>query len=194
MLIGKTSIYRSKAIDNYMKSRDMSVIAHIAFPQVTIFLYLLLIIFTVSICVGWYAKFPVYRSVLIAIADPNKENLNHSNEVIVFVLLNKESLTMPLIGRKVFFKLSSETGYIGSSITAVESKSLSAEALQQRFNFKAEAASKITDDSLVALINMQSIPKRVNLSTYVGSLKEARVEIGSRRVISVIPCIGHLFK
>jgi hypothetical protein len=65
--------------------------------------------------------------------------------------------------------------------------------VQKRFDLGAGAAQAITQPSAVVMARLESLPTGLPAATYVGSVFRVDIAVGSRRVISLLPLIGHLF-
>src|SRR6266567_899005 len=92
------SIFRSKAVDHYLQSREKTILPLFVAPPVFAFYWLLLGIFLLSGLVAWFGQVPLYASGsgLISI---HSTSVNQDNEqAIALIFLPAVSSTRPQPG------------------------------------------------------------------------------------------------
>jgi hypothetical protein len=79
-------------------------------------------------------------------------------------------------------------------IVAVNSDIISPDAAQQQFALGPGAAHVITEPSAVAMARLEASHFSLPAGLYLASTFRADVEVGARRVISLLPLIGSVFE
>ena len=79
------------------------------------------------------------------------------------------------------------------AVQTVEPDTFSPSGARTRFALDAQAAAAVTGPVAAVLIGAAPFPSGLSANAYTGSVFHARVEIGSRRLISLVPLAGRLF-
>jgi hypothetical protein len=175
----KGEIFRKEAIEKYTQGRDKNVLPQFILPPVFVFLWCLLALFVSAGVTAWLGQVPVYTSGAGIILDPSSSG-NTSNGVMTAVIFIPYNPSLHLqVGQPVNMQIGQSGPQISTAIGAVESQILSPSDVRKQFLVS------ITDPSIAATVAVES-----HLSLYSGSIVQAQVETGSRRLLSLFPGLG----
>ncbi len=136
---------------------------------------------------AWFAKLPVYISgPAVVVGQPNG--------MVVVVLFPATNLPRLRAGQQLFLQFPGMAERLDRSIIAVEPGISSPESAQRRFVPNASTAALISEPVAVVQTRLDPLPSSLPTSTYAGSVGHANVEVGSRRVVSLLPFIGRFFE
>ena len=190
------SIFRSDAVQRYIEARQKAILPRFVRPRVFAFMWLLLGLLLISGVTAWVAQVPIYAQgvgVVVHDAAPFSENENQNeDQMAVVAFLPPEQLTHLHSGQTLFLHLT-EQERVSRSIVAVEPEIMSPAAAQKAFALTDGAAMVIRQPSAVVQVPLQPLPNDWAASVYAGSVYQVEVEVGSRRVVSLLPVVGDFF-
>ncbi|MGB0384360.1 MAG: hypothetical protein ACPGWR_06005 [Ardenticatenaceae bacterium] len=202
------SIFRSDAVQRYIEARQKAILPRFVRPRVFAFMWLLLGLLLMSGVTAWVAQVPIYApgvALAVVVDDrvPSSENEReneHENEhedenqdqVAVVAFLPPEQLTHLHRGQTLFLQLT-EQERVSRSIVAVEPEIMSPAAAQKAFALTDGAAMLIRQPSAVVQVPLEPLPNDWAASVYAGSVYQVEVEVGSRRLVSLLPVVGEFF-
>jgi len=189
----KRSIFRADAVRRYMQSRQESVLPSFVSPRTFTCLWILLGLLGVSGVVVWLTRMPVYTSGQGVVVDRRGKTNYVRDDVVLIIFLPPENHSRLRVGQTLFLQLDPAGERTRRPIIAIEPKILSPDTVQQQFALSAGAAHAVTQPSAVAIARFEPNPTNLPASTYVGSVYPVDVEVGSRRVLSLLPLIGQIF-
>src|SRR5262249_50644431 len=104
--------------------------------------------------------------------------------------LAPESLSHLRAGQRMFLTWGSTGERFNRPIFAIEPKILSPGAARERFAIDAATARAITGPAAVAMARWEPIPARLAAPAYAGTICHVDIEVGSRRVLSLLSRTG----
>jgi hypothetical protein len=176
----KGEIFRKEAIEKYSQGRDKNVLPQFVLPPVFVFFWCLLALFISAGVTAWLGHVPVYTSGAGFILDPSSSGgtVNGEMTAIIFVPYNS---SLPLrVGQPVTMQVGQTGPQVNTAIGAVESEILSPSDVRKQFSLSATGPSQAA--TVVVTAHFSSL--------YSGSLVQAQVEVGSRRLLSLFPGLG----
>jgi len=190
------SIFRSDAVQRYIEARQKAILPRFVRPRMFAFMWLLLGLLLASGVTAWMTQVPIYvQGVGVVVHDgaPSSEN-EHENEdqMAVVAFLPPEQLSHLHSGQTLFLHLT-EQERVSRSIVAVEPEIISPAAAQKAFGLTEGAAMAILQPSAVVEVPLEPLPKDWALSAYAGTVYQVEVEVGSRRLVSLLPVVGDFF-
>jgi hypothetical protein len=194
----KSSIFRAGAVERYLQKREEAVLPRFVSPPTWICLWLLLGLLMAGGMAAWSAKTPVFTSgsALIS-AWPERLDSVYGQvgpgEMVVIAFLPPEYLSRLRIGQALFLQPDRAGARLGSKVIVVAPEVVSPEAARKMFAVNAGEARPLTQPSAVVIARFEPPPSGLPAATYAGSVYNVEVEVGSRRVISFLPLIGHFF-
>jgi hypothetical protein len=175
----KGAIFRKEAVEKYSQGRDKNVLPQFVLPPVFVFLWCLLALFISAGMTAWLGQVPIYTAGVGIVLDPGNSGSsgNIANGEMTAIIFVPYSSSLHLqVGQPVTAQIGQAGPQITTAIGAVESQILSPTEARQQYSVS------ITDPSIAvtALVGP-------HLSLYAGSLVQAQIEVGSRRLLSLFP-------
>jgi hypothetical protein len=189
----KCSIFRADAVRRYTQSREESVLPRFVSPRTFTYLWILLGLLGISGVVAWLTRVPVYASGQGVVVDRRGKTNDVRDDVVMVAFLRPENYSRLRVGQTLLVQLDPAGERTRRPIIAIEPEIASPKAVQRRFALSAGAAHAVTQPSAVAIARFEPNPTNLPASTYVGSVYPVDVEVGSRRVLSLLPLIGQIF-
>lgn len=183
-------VFRPEAIRRYMQSREEAVFPRLISPRVVIYLWVLLGLLGIAALFAWLVKVPIYVSGLAVVVDRSQIAQDIQDDVVLVAFFPPGHLQA---GQNLLVQFSATGERSSREIVAVEPEISSPDAARRKFALEDDAALAITQPAIVAVARFQPTPLRLPARAYVGSTYRVDVEVGSRRLISLLPLIGQLF-
>jgi hypothetical protein len=186
-------IFRVEALRRNAQVREKSVLLRLSSPRALALLWILIGLLMMSGLLIWYVRVPVYVSGVAIVTGAMEPTPNGGGKIKVVAFLPPEDLARLRVGQKLF--LSSEKG--GERrlqlVTGLEPDVLSPLEMQNRFGFSAcQSFPAGTHPNAVVFTELMLASAGPDASSYTCSFYHADVEVGTQRVISLLPVIGHL--
>lgn len=192
----RNSIFRASAVERHLQRQEEAVLPRFISPPTWICLWLLLGLLMAGGVVAWSARTPVFTSgsALVGIWPERLDSVYGQvgpGEIVVIAFLPPEYLSRLRPGQTLFLQPDRAGGRPGSKVIAVAPDIVSPEAARKMFAINAGDARPLTQPSAVAIARFEPSPSSLPATSYAGSVYNVEVEVGSRRVISFLPLIGH---
>lgn len=179
------TIFRQSAIQSYKQRTEKDVVPRLISWPIIICLWVLLGILLVAGFFAWYTQVPTYVSgsgIILAHGD-----MLQPGKMVAVVFLPPDQSAHIRVSLPVDIQIGSAGMHIQSTIAQVEPNIMSPDAARQRYQLDSADALLITQPSRVAIIKLGTGQLA---ATYAGSLLTARVEIGSERLLALLPSLG----
>lgn len=190
---GRT-IFRPEAYRRYIHSREQAVLPRFVSPPTFLFLWMLLGLLAAGGLVAWLAEVPVYAAGPAAVVDGKRLNAASADAAMLVAFLPPGELPGLRAGQRLFVHPDAGGERTSSSILAVEPGITSPEAAAERFGLAPGAAAALTQPAAVAIARFEPAPGGLPAAAYLGSVYQVEVEVGSRRLISLLPVVGGFFE
>ncbi|HEU4510377.1 MAG TPA: hypothetical protein VFR78_19235 [Pyrinomonadaceae bacterium] len=178
------TIFRSGAVEAYMQAKAQTVLPRFIAPPAPLCLWLLLgCLFAVS-TLAWLAHVPVYRNGTATVKDAE----------LIVAFFPPESQSEMRTGQKLSFKLDPAGPPLLRTIESIEPTILSPAQARRRFNLDNASAGVYKSPAAIAIARLGQPSETLPASAYDGVVVEAQVEIGSQRLITLLPVVGNFFK
>ncbi len=181
----KRSIFRDQAVQKYRQVQEKSVLPRIVAPPVFLFFWILLVILTAGGIVAWMGQVPLYITGSGVILDRDVVPGQGSDEAVAVVPFDANDVS------HIHRGLSSEVqiGSIGREFTrpvdTVSSALLSPSEIHQRYGLEMADPARIISIRLGGAISKH---------IYAGSPVHVQIQVGSRRLLSLFPVLGSLWR
>ncbi len=215
-------IFRSNAVKHYIESREKHEFPRFMSLPIAILLWVLLTLFVAATALVWSERVPIYATtqgivVVQPAAQSSGESASATGKQVPATAVGKSAFAIgkqvpeikkpiPSIAVGVFFFPPAQaqnlhTGipvrlHVGpsgsqfsSQIAAIGPGVMSPETLRAVFHLE-NASLPITQPSTVVIVKLN--PAFAN--AYAGSTVTANLQVGSERLISLLPGVGNLFK
>lgn len=154
-------------------------------------LLLLLVIVGTSI---FFARLPVYATgVAVAVKGANAPPHN-SNLVSVVIFLPPEYLPQLRVGQQALIHIESPRLRLRRPLLAIDEELLAPEVAHHRYASGIVGAQLTSTPAAVAFTNLEPLNLGLADTTLIGKSLQVEVEIGSRRLGTLLPILGPLFK
>jgi hypothetical protein len=179
----KGSIFRSKALQKYVQSREKNVLPRLVAPPVFAFFWVILALFTAAGLVAWLGQVPLYVTGSGLVLDRSATAAQGKEEAVAVILLPATSFVHLRAGMPVQVQVGSDGSPIPCTIDSVESRILSPSEVHQRYMLV------VPEPSFVAIVGLGP---GISSHLYAGSPVQAQIQIGSERLLSLFPLFNTL--
>ena len=183
-------IFRPEAVRRYMQKRDRPVLLRLLSPPTFLCLWLLLGLLVVGGCVAWFTQVPVYASGSSVVAEWKGNVQGIGDDVVLVAFLPPQDLAHLRVGQTLLVTFDTAEGPVNSPLIAVEPQVMSPDAAQRQFGLSANAARLVTQPVAVAIARFEPTLSGLPASSYVGSVYQVEVQVGSQSVFSLLPFFG----
>lgn len=178
----KRSIFRDQAVQKYRRNQEKSVLPRIVAPPVFLFFWILLVILTGAGVVAWLGQVPLYVTGSGVVLDKDVVPRRGSDEAIAVVPFTANDISRIHRGLPSEVQIGSTGPALTRPIDTVSPVILSPSEVHQRYGLE------MTDPAQIVSIKL-GISRRV----YAGSPVHVRVQVGSRRLLSLFPIFNSLW-
>ncbi|MDZ7960294.1 MAG: hypothetical protein RMY34_20830 [Aulosira sp. DedQUE10] len=182
------SIFREDAVRRYLEGREKSILPRLVSPRSFIYLWFLLGLLVMSSIIAWLTKVPVYASGSAIVVRLSNQR------IVVAAFFPPQHLANLRKTQKLFLNFEARGNRKSHTIIAVEPEIISPDTIQKRFVLNSQTAQQITGPSAVAIAQLEPISENLSAAAYLGSVGHAKAEVGSQRIISLLPLIGQFFE
>ena len=186
-------IFRADAARRYMESQEKTVLPRLVSPSVFILLWILLGLLVIGAAVCLFVQAPVYVSCPAVVVDWRNRFPSVEGDMAVVAFLPLESVSRVRSGQKLFVQFDATGGRLSQPLSFVDPQIISPDAAHKQFALNGVAATAIARPSAVAIARLEMIPAGPPAAAYAGSVYNVDIEVGSRRLITLLPLIGRLF-
>lgn len=198
---GQRSIFRVEAIRRYAQGADEAVLPQFTSPRTIRLLWVMIGLLLAGGLLLWLMRIPIYAS---AVAVPMSTEYSSyvipvvstsaaNNQKLVAIFLPSSNLSRLRVGQRVFWNFSNTGQRVSRFIVDVQTEVISPDSLRQNFGLRGQAALEFSEPVVVAFVNLEPVPGDLPASAYAGSMYQADVEVGTRRVITLLPIVGRFF-
>lgn len=190
MAVPKRSIFRGKALQHYAASRQKEVLPRLVSPPVFVFFWVLLGLLLVAGVSAWLTRVPTYvvASGLVLDQGTVQGQLPSDNTVAV-VFFPASRATHIQAGQPILLQVGSTGTQLHYRVDHVEPGIISPSDARKRYGLDSATSQTITGPSLVLTISLgPAFPAR----QYSGSPVSAQLQVGSQRVLSLLPGFARL--
>ncbi len=191
----KRSIFRVEAVRRYTQHRETAVLPRFVSPRTFLGLWVLFGLLAVSGGLAWFARVPVYTSGPAIVVDARDNKLQEMpDDVLVVAFFPPENRSRLEVGQRLFLQFPPNGERLRRSIIAIEPEIYSPVAAQRRFALEPSAVLAVAHPAAVALARLEPVPAGVPAPGYVGSIGRVDIEVGSRRIVSLLPFIDQFLE
>ena len=188
IVVPEHTIFRQSAITAYKRSREKAVVPRLISWPIIVCLWLLLGVLIVTGFLAWYVQVPTYvdgSGIILARGDMLQPVYGG---MVAVVFLPPDQSAHLRVGLPVDVQMGSAGVLVHSTIAQVEPGITSPDAARQRYRLGGVGALLVTQPSIVVIIKLGTT---LPATSYAGSLLTAKVEIGSQRLLTLLPGLGN---
>jgi hypothetical protein len=179
----KSSIFREEAIQRYVQSREKAVLPRFVTPPIFLLFWCLFTIFLSAGVFAWFGRFPVYATGTGVVSHAGLSASEERGVALIFIPYSP-SLSLHA-GQPVQLQMRSTGMRLSGTIESAHLRPLSPMEIRQRY--------QVAIDEPAALIIVH-LGSNFSERAYAGSVIVAQVQVGSRRLISLLPGLETLVK
>ena len=190
MAVSKRTIFRRKALEYYAASKQKEVLPRFISPPVFVLLWVLLALVLCATLAAWLTRVPTYVVTGGVVLDQGiiqGQQANKGTMAIVFVPVSHSAQVH--VGQPILLQIGSTGTQLLYRVERVEPGILSPNEARSRYGLDDATSHIITGPSTVLMI---SLGPAFPAQQYAGSPVSAQVQIGSQRVLSLLPGLGQL--
>jgi hypothetical protein len=189
MLVPNHPIFRQNAVKHYMQSREKDTLPRFISLPIALFLWVLLGLLLVVGLLAWYEQIPTYAIGQGAVLSPRYMAQYTGQGAVAAAFFAVDQAKHLHVGQSVAVDFTSSSASTLTGIVLAVDAVVSPDAAMSHYGLGSTTALSITQPSVVAIIKLEA----VSPSLYAGSTLTAHVQVGSRRIISLLPGIGSLW-
>ena len=186
-MVPDRAIFRQSAIEAHRRGMEKDVVPRlISWPIIACF-WLLLGVFMAAGLLAWYVQVPAYvdGSGIILARGSMRQPAVGETAAVVFLPADRSAHVR--VGLPVHVQIGSAGAYVQGTIATVEPGITSPDAVRSRYRLDGLGSVPMTEPSAVVIVRLgTALPD----TAYSGSLVTAKVEIGSQRVLALLPGVG----
>lgn len=187
--MSKQTIFRSKALRQYMQGRNKAILPRYAFPPVFVFLWILLGLLIVAVIAAWLGQVPTYASGSGIILNPGNPLQQEGDGAVAVIFIPATPSLKLKTGLPIQVQIGSTGPQFVRTIATVEPGVMSPSEARQRYALGGAITAIISQPSLVVTVKLgPAIPAYL----YAGSTVRAQLQVGSRSVLSLLPGLSSL--
>ena len=181
------TIFRQSAITAYKRGIEKDVVPRLISWPIIVCLWLLLGVLIAVGSLAWYVQVSTYVNgpgIILARGDMLQPE---DGAMVAVVFLPPDQSAHMRVGLPVNVQIGSAGVHVQSTIAKVEPGITSPDAARKRYGLDSAGALLITQPSIVVIIRLGTA---LPATSYAGSLLTAEVEIGSQRLLALLPGLG----
>ncbi len=179
----KGSIFRSRALQKYVQSREKSVLPRFVAPPVFALFWIILVALTGAGAVAWLGQIPLYATGSGLILDQSIATAHGNDEAVAVILLPATLYRQLRAGSPVQVQIGMAGPSLTRTIDTIDPAILSPSEIRQRYMLE------VLEPSFIATVRLgPAISSRM----YAGSIVHAQVQVGSQRLLSLFPLFNTL--
>lgn len=172
----KHSIFRTQALEHYMRNREKDVLPHFISPPVFWCFWLIIGLSLLIVWFSWTIQLPVYQSARGTIVVDKEQK---TAQALLFWAANQQPFIH--VGMRAQLQIDGKDSSLLLPITEILPATLSPAEIRQRYHLDAGEALLVTQPSLVIVIALSSHFPTLN---YEGSIIQAQIQVGERSLFS----------
>lgn len=178
-------IFRAKALEHYIEKREESVLPQFVSPPLFACLWGITVLLVAGAALVSFSKVPVYIAGVAVIASGECSSGASCQTPVVTALLPPESLPRLQVGQTMYLEIEGMTTRARSSVIEVEPALQSPEAIRTKFAVNMSILSSMDHPFAIARAHWEPSNGQ-NVEAYAGSALRVQVEVGSRRILSIL--------
>lgn len=188
---GQRLIFRVEAIRRKSRGGGETILPQFSSPGILGLLWSLIGLAIAGGVLLWFLQIPIYAKA-VAIPLPPNWKAKDSREPLMAVLIPARNGREVRVGQRVFWSFTKTGPRVSRTVIEVEPLVRSPASLQAWPGLQGQATASITEPSVIAIVDLGPVADDLPASAYAGSVYHAEVEVGTKRVISLLPVVGRL--
>ncbi len=183
------SLFRERALAHYQQRQQRAMLPQLVSPPVFLCSWILLSLLVLAAGLAWWAQVPIFVSGSGVLQAQDADSPSEGTQVMALLFLPISEASQVRVGQPVQLQLASTDLQFTGTVSQIEPGAISPLEARQRYDLVGEAAASLTQPSMVVIVKPATA---IAASTYAGSLVEAQIQAGTRRVLTLVPGMDHL--
>ena len=183
-------LFRPIAVQRYLQGRQSSVLPRIIAPRTFAYLWSCIGLLGISGLTAWFTRIPVYISGSAVIAKYPATIQADQDRMVVLASFPPEAQGHLQVGQSLVLQLN-QSEWIHRNVAEIRNNSLNLDPIKLEAIHDLGAFHSLAQSSTIAIAPLEALPLA---TAYMGRVYPVNVEVGSRRIISLLPLIGNLFE
>jgi hypothetical protein len=185
-------IFRPEAVRRYAEAREQSVLPKFVSPRIMVALWALVVLLILSGVAVWFTSTPVYASGLAIVVDTGDKPVNIEDGTAILVLLPPEAQPALDEGKTVLIQVNATSKPLERRVIAFEKNASKVNRTLEEFALENHPAVVKAQPAAVAIVRLEDMPGNVPTNDYIGTIFRADMQVGSRRVASLLPLMDRI--
>jgi hypothetical protein len=185
-------IFRPEAVRRYAEAREHSVLPKFVSPRITVALWTIVVLLIFSGVAVWFTSMPVYAFGLAIVVDTENKPVNIEEGTAILVLLPPEAQPALDEGKTILIQVNATSKPLKREIVAFEKDASKVNGILEEFDLDNHPAMAKTQLAAVAIVRLEDMEGNVLANDYVGAIFRADIQVGSRRIASLLPLIDQI--
>jgi hypothetical protein len=185
-------IFRPEAVRRYAEAREQPVLPKFVSPQIMVALWALVVLLILSGVAVWFTSTPVYASGLAIVVDTGNKPVNIEEGTAMLVLLPPEAQPVLDEGKTVLIQVNATSKPLKREIVAFEKNASKVNRTLEEFALENHPAVAKAQPAAVAIVRLEDMPGNVVTNDYIGTIFRADMQVGSRRIASLLPLMDRI--
>jgi hypothetical protein len=180
-------IFRPEAVRRYTEAREQSVLPKFVSPRIMVALWTIVVLLIFSGVAVWFTSTPVYASGLATVVDTENKPVNIEEGMAILVLLPPEAQPALDEGKIVLIQVNASSKPLKREIVAFEKDVSKVNSILEGFDLANHPAVAKAQPAALAIVRLEDMKENVPANDYVGTIFRADMQVGSRRIASLLP-------
>jgi hypothetical protein len=187
-------LFRPEAVRRYTEAREQSVLPRFVSPRIMVAVWALVLLLVLSAVAVWFTSTPIYASGPATVVDTvNKPaNIIPANIIeegmAILVLLPSEAQPALDEGKTILIKVNTSSMPLKRKIVVFEKDVSKVNSILEKFDLDNHPEVAKAQPAAVAIVRLEDM--RGN--DYVGTIFRADMQVGSRRLASLLPLMDRI--
>lgn len=182
-------LFREHALAQYQQRQQRAMLPRLVSPPVFLCSWILLSLLVLAAGLAWWAQVPIFVSGSGVLQAQYADSPFEGTQVMALLFLPTSEANQVRVGQSVQLQLASTDLQFTGTVSQIEPGAISPIEARQRYDLVGEAAASLTQPSMVVIVKPATV---LAASTYAGSLVEAQIQAGTRRVLTLVPGMDQL--
>jgi hypothetical protein len=185
-------IFRPEAVRRYAEAREQPVLPKFVSPRIMAALWALVALLILSGVAVWFTSMPVYASGLAVVVDTRNKLTNIEEGMAILALLPPEAQPALDRGKTILIQVNASSKPLEREIVAFEKDVSKVNYILEEFALDDHPAVAKAQPAAVAIMRLEDMSGNVPTNNYIGTIFRADIQIGSRRVASLLPLMDRI--
>src|SRR5918992_1965801 len=185
-------IFRPEAVRRYAEAREQSVLPKFVSPRIMVALWTIVVLLIFSGVAVWFTSMPIYGSGLAIVVDTENKPVNIEEGTAILALLPPEAQPALDEGKTILIQVNASSKPLKREIVASEKDALKVNNILEQFALDNHPAVAKAQPAAVAIVRLEDLEGNVLANDYVGTTFRADIQVGSRRIASLLPLVDRI--